>query len=56
MEALKFMLTKLTEQFAGIAILGHKDLPDVAKDCPCFDVREFCIKKSIDAGYYKGTI
>lgn len=22
-------------------VLGHRDLPDVAKDCPCFDVRSW---------------
>ena len=53
MEALKFMLTKLSEQFAGIAIVGHGDLPEVSKDCPCFDVRTFCKENGVDAGKFK---
>jgi N-acetyl-anhydromuramyl-L-alanine amidase AmpD len=53
MEALKFMLAKLTDQFAGIAIIGHRDLPSVPKDCPCFDVIGFCKENSINAGKFK---
>ena len=22
-------------------VLGHRDFPDVKKDCPCFDVKEW---------------
>ncbi len=25
------------EQLVGARILGHRDLPNVHKDCPCFD-------------------
>jgi N-acetylmuramoyl-L-alanine amidase len=27
------------ERYPGIDVLGHRDWPGVAKDCPCFDVR-----------------
>lgn len=27
--------------YPAATILGHRDLPDVTKDCPCFDVREW---------------
>ena len=52
MTTLKFMLTKLSEQYHA-PILGHRDLPDVIKDCPCFDVRTFCKENNIESGSYK---
>jgi N-acetylmuramoyl-L-alanine amidase len=54
MDTLKFMLEKLSEQFAGIAIVGHHDLQGAHKDCPCFDVKAFCMENSINAGKYEG--
>ena len=54
MDTLKFMLAKLTEQYKGIAVLGHKDLYGVTKECPCFDVASFCKENSINAGKYEG--
>lgn len=28
-------------KYPGAEIMGHRDLPGVAKDCPCFDVRHW---------------
>ena len=25
----------------GVQVVGHRDLPDVSKDCPCFDVKKW---------------
>ena len=35
--ALLKLLKKLKAAHPGARILGHRDLPDVHKDCPCFD-------------------
>lgn len=32
------VLLKLKHQFPGARIVGHRDIPGVAKACPCFDV------------------
>ena len=29
------------EELDPLDVVGHRDLPGVAKDCPCFDVRSF---------------
>lgn len=39
MRALEGLLIDLTKRFPKAEIRGHKDLPNVAKACPCFDVR-----------------
>lgn len=39
MRALEGLLIDLTARFPKAEVLGHKDLPNVAKACPCFDVR-----------------
>ena len=46
--ALAQLLNELRERFPDIEILGHRDLPKVAKDCPCFDVRAWCVSRGID--------
>ena len=33
------LLKDLTAEYPDSRILGHRDLPHVAKDCPCFDVQ-----------------
>lgn len=38
-EALRGLLTKLSKTYTKAAILGHRDIPGVKKDCPCFNVR-----------------
>lgn len=43
--ALKGLLTDLLAQFPGAEVLGHKDLPRVAKACPSFDVRKWVAKE-----------
>lgn len=39
LKSLLNLLPKLTSN--KVEILGHRDLPDVAKECPCFDVKEW---------------
>lgn len=33
------LIVKLTETYKGAKVLGHRDFPNVAKACPCFDVK-----------------
>lgn len=40
-ESLERVLHSLLDVAPGSEILGHRDLPKVAKACPCFDVREW---------------
>lgn len=39
--SLKKLLAELKARFPGAEILGHRDFPKVAKDCPCFDARKW---------------
>ena len=39
MITLHFLLSTLHEMFPRARIVGHRDLPGVAKACPCFDAR-----------------
>ena len=39
--ALLKLLKKLKTEHPDARILGHRDLPDVHKDCPCFDCSEY---------------
>jgi len=36
------LLYQLRALYPATAVLGHRDLPDVKKDCPSFDVRRWC--------------
>lgn len=47
-EALSKLLREQRQRFPDTEILGHRDLPKVAKDCPCFDVRTWCKSRGID--------
>jgi N-acetylmuramoyl-L-alanine amidase len=38
---LSFLLVEWTERFPHAEVLGHRDLPNVKKDCPSFDVRSW---------------
>lgn len=38
----ELLLTSLLVRFPNATVVGHRDLPGVAKDCPCFDVTEWC--------------
>lgn len=47
MLTLHSLLKVLTHYHPEAEVLGHRDLPGVAKDCPCFDVPEWwdwCMK------------
>lgn len=46
--ALAELLQRLRKAYPKASILGHRDLPNVKKDCPCFDVRAW-VKETIDA-------
>lgn len=35
------LLSRLKETYPNAEVLGHRDLPDVQKDCPCFSARDF---------------
>lgn len=39
MQALRELLKVLASRYPRAVIQGHRDFPDVAKACPCFDVR-----------------
>ena len=38
--ALNALLRSLKPDYPDAVILGHRDLPGVHKDCPCFDARD----------------
>ena len=38
--ALKAYVDDFKKRFPWADVCGHRDLPGVAKDCPCFDVRK----------------
>lgn len=46
-EALELLLLGLRAKFPRTRILGHRDFPNVAKDCPSFDVRTWCEQRGI---------
>lgn len=33
------LLEELSKRYPKAVILGHRDMPNVKKDCPCFDVK-----------------
>lgn len=39
--ALAVLLQEMQAKFPKAVIQGHRDFPNVAKDCPCFDVRQW---------------
>lgn len=47
-ERLNALLSELRAQFPMTRILGHRDYPGVAKDCPCFDVAHWCMTQGMD--------
>ncbi|NDD99657.1 hypothetical protein EB008_05130 [bacterium] len=42
-EAMYRLLNQLKEKYPDAKILGHRDLPNVQKRCPCFDVMRWMI-------------
>ena len=47
--ALESLLLDLRSRYPKAQILGHRDLPKVAKDCPCFNVRTWCANRGLIA-------
>lgn len=50
MQSLWVTLKELKLQFPGAEIVGHRDLPDVKKACPGFDVRSWVVVAQLDKG------
>lgn len=48
--ALFNLIQDLQERFPGAAVLGHRDIKGVTKECPCFDVREWYTESCIEKG------
>ena len=38
-KALRFLLKQLKQRYPAAQICGHRDFPNVHKDCPCFDAK-----------------
>lgn len=38
--SLRGLVKMLMERFPGAKLMGHRDFTGVAKDCPCFEVKE----------------
>ena len=38
-QSLRYLLHDLQMKFPDAKILGHRDFPNVRKDCPCFDAK-----------------
>ena len=36
--ALSELITEIKKEFPRIRVIGHRDVPNVMKECPCFDV------------------
>lgn len=47
-ETLHTLLRSLRMRYPQADIVGHRDLPGVAKECPCFDVATWCDTHGID--------
>jgi N-acetyl-anhydromuramyl-L-alanine amidase AmpD len=39
--ALGELVIQLKERFPNAEVVGHRDFTNVAKDCPCFDVKSW---------------
>ncbi|MDL2226984.1 N-acetylmuramoyl-L-alanine amidase [Deltaproteobacteria bacterium OttesenSCG-928-M10] len=46
-EALKALVARLKRQHPKAVIQGHRDFPNVKKDCPCFDARAWAAKEGL---------
>lgn len=44
-KALRGVIKALKEIYPEAIVQGHRDFPKVAKDCPCFDVKEWLSKE-----------
>jgi hypothetical protein len=45
--ALKLLLAELKKQFPNADVKGHRDYPNVHKECPCFDARAWAAKEGL---------
>lgn len=45
--ALEGCVLELRSMFPGVQVLGHRDLPNVHKECPCFDVKAWLKEKQL---------
>lgn len=43
-EKLSEILENLELKYSGVKIIGHRDVPNTKKDCPCFDVQSWYSK------------
>lgn len=39
--SLRLLIDGIKMRYSNAKLMGHRDFPEVAKDCPCFDVREW---------------
>lgn len=53
-DALADLLPTLQELFPAAEILGHRDMPNVKKACPSFDVRPWWATRPAPPGTYPG--
>jgi len=40
-DTLRNVIDEMQARYPGAQLMGHRDFPEVAKDCPSFDVREW---------------
>ena len=46
-ESLKALVADLKKRFPQAKIQGHRDFPRVAKECPCFNAKEWAKKEGL---------
>jgi N-acetylmuramoyl-L-alanine amidase len=49
-DALKDLVVRLKREYPHAGILDHRDFPEVAKECPCFDVAAWATREGLAAG------
>lgn len=42
LKTMKRLIQELSDIYPNAKIRGHRDFPNVAKSCPCFDVKTWC--------------
>ncbi len=47
--ALENLVAGILARYPGCRVLGHRDIPGVRKDCPCFDAREWAERQGFPA-------
>ena len=47
-ETLSVLLLSMSRMFPGAQVVGHRDIPGVAKDCPAFSVADFWQRRGRD--------